>query len=353
MSKRERHQHGRLVMQPRRLILLAAAAAVAVTLAIAAVATGDRYVSPVRGEARAFPALAGELAEVASVGVEKKGFALTLRRRGEDWLVAQKDDYPADAGKVGQLVLTLADMRLVEPKTRLPDLYPRLEVADPGTGGGTLVALADVAGKPLARLIVGKRQFDRLGEGRAAVYVRRPGDTQSWLASGGLDLPGDVDGWLDRRIADIGDSRIAEVNLIAPDGSRLSLRRAKPDDRFAVVGAPPDTKFKSDTATNQPAMALDALIFDDVAPAAKLPAPANGLATASYTTFDGLTVDLRLFAHDKKDWISVAATGTGKAAAEAKRITERVKGWSYSIPDYKAAMIRTKLADLVAPQKGS
>jgi hypothetical protein len=340
-------------MQRHRLILLAAAAAVAVALAAAAVATGDRYASPVRGEARAFPELAGKLAEVASVGVEKKGFSLRLRRRGEDWLVAQKDDYPADAGKVRHLVLTLADMRLVEPKTRLPELYPRLEVADPATEGGTLVALADAAGKPIARLIVGKRQFDRLGEGRATVYVRRPGDAQSWLASGGLDLPGDLDGWLDRRIADIGESRIAEVSLIAADGSRLSLRRAKPEDRFAVVGAPPDTKFRSDTATNQPALALDALTFDDVAPAAKSPVPAGGVATASYKTFDGLTVDLRLFARDKKDWVAVAATGTGKTAAEAKRINEQVEGWSYAIPDYKAAMIRTRLADLVAPQKGS
>jgi hypothetical protein len=287
-------------MQPRRLILLAAAAAVAVALAIAAVATGDRYASPARSEARAFPLLAGELADIASVGIEKKGLALTLRRRGEDWLVAQKGDYPADVGKVGQLVLTLADMRLVEPKTRLPELYPRLEVADPGTGGGTLVALSDAAGKPLARLIVGKREFDRLGEGRGAVYVRRPGDAQSWLASGGLDLPGDLDGWLDRRITDIGDGRIAEVSLVAPDGSRLSLRRTKPEDGFAIVGAPSGTKLKSDTATNQPAMTLDALTFDDVTPAAKLPVPASGVVTASYKTFDGLSVDLRLFAHDAR-----------------------------------------------------
>jgi hypothetical protein len=30
-----------------------------------------------------------------------------------------------------------------------------------------------------------------------------------------------------------------------------------------------------------------------------------------------------------------------------------VSGWSYAIPSYKAAMVKTKLADLVEPKKGS
>jgi hypothetical protein len=340
-------------VQRRGLIFLAAAAAVITALAIAAVATGDRQASSTPANRPAFPALAGELGEVASVALERKGLAATFLRWGNHWFVAQKGNYPAATGKLRQIVLSLADMRLVEPKTRLADLYPRLEVEDPGSGPATLVAVADRSGKDLARLIVGKRRFDRLGEGHDGVYVRRPGDAQSWLASGDLDLSGDLASWLDRQIVDIPDGRIAKVSLTEPNGTRLVLSRAKPDGQFAVEGAPASTKFKSDTATNEPAMALETLDLDDVAPAAKMPVPSGGVAAASYTTFDGLTIDLRLDEKDKTDWIAVAATGSGKAAAEANKIATRVKGWSYAIPSYKAAMIKTRLADLVAPQKGS
>jgi hypothetical protein len=340
-------------MQQRGLFLLVAATAVCLAAAVAAVATGDRYASVAPANRPAFPSLAEELGRVASVGLERKGLVVTFRRRGDDWLVAQKADYPADAGKVRQIVLTLAEMRLVEPKTRLPALYGRLEVEAPGDGDATLVSVADQSGKVLARLIVGNRRFDRLGEGQAGVYVRKPGNAQSWLASGNLDFSGNLVGWLDRQIVDIPDSRIAKVSLSGPDGARLVLSRVKPDGDFAVEGAPANTKFKSGTVKNEPATALEALDLDDVAPAAKMPVPENGVAAASYTTFDGLTIDLRLIRKKETDWVALAATGSGKAAPEAKKIEARVAGWSYAIPSYKAGLFKTRLADLIEPQKGS
>jgi Domain of unknown function (DUF4340) len=340
-------------MRLRGLIILVATTAVFVALAIAALASGDRYAVNAPTNRAAFPALAGELDQVASVSLQRKGLGVNFLRRGNEWFVAQKGDYPAASGKVPRLVLALADMRLVEPKTRLPDLYPRLDVEKPGSGKATLVAVADKSGKTLARLIVGKQRFDRLGEGHDGVYVRKPGDAQSWLASGDLDLTGDLESWLDRQIVDIPNSRIAKVTLTAPDGARLVLSRAKPDLQFAVENPPARTKLKSDTAMNEPAMALESLNLDDVAPAAKMPIPESGTPAASYTTFDGLTIDLRLTEKDKTAWIAVTATGAGKAPTEAKKIEARVAGWSYAIPPYKAAMIKTTLADLIEQQKGS
>jgi hypothetical protein len=340
-------------MQQRGLILLAAAAAVAVAAAIAAAATGDRTTMSAPANRLAFPALAGELGDVASVALERKGLNVTFRRRGEDWLVVQKGDYPAAPGKLRQLVLSLAEMRFVEPKTRLPDRYARLDVEDPGNGAAARVAIADKSGQPLARLIVGKRRFDRLGEGENGVYVRKPGDAQSWLASGDLDLSGDLASWLDRQIVDIPYSRIAKVSLTQPDGTRVVLSRAKPDGQFAVENAPPKTGFKSESTMNEPAMALASLDLDDVAPAARMPVSKSGTAAASYTTFNGLTIDLRLSEKGKTDWVALVATGSGRAAAEAKRIDARVEGWSYAIPSYKAAMLKTRLADLIEPKKGS
>lgn len=340
-------------MQRRSLILLMSATIVMVVLAAVALATGGAGTGQAPPGKRALPGLAGKLGDVASVEVWRRGLDLTFVRDGDKWLVAQKGNYPADAGKVRRIVLALSDMTLVEPKTSEPGLYPRLEVGDPDKGKSTLVTLKDKSGADIARLIVGKRRYDRLGAGNDGVYVRRPGDPQSWLARGSLDLSDDLANWLARRIVDIPDSRFAKIVLTQPDGTMLILSRTKPAASFAVENPPKDAKYKSETALGEPAMALETLDLEDVEPAAKLPVPEKGVTAASFTTFDGLAIDVKLFQHDNKDWITVAAAGSGKAAGEAKELDGEVSHWVYAIPSYKAKMIETKLADLLQSPKGS
>ena len=67
-------------------------------------------------------------------------------RDGDRWLVAEKGNYPANAAKISQIVLAMADLTLVEPKTQKADLYPRLEVEEPGKGKSTLVSVKDKSG---------------------------------------------------------------------------------------------------------------------------------------------------------------------------------------------------------------
>jgi Domain of unknown function (DUF4340) len=340
-------------MQKRNFLILAGATIVMVGLAILSLATGDRYVTAAAPGTRALPELAAALDQVSSVAIRRHGLALTFVRQGKSWFVADKGDYPAAAGRVRQIVLALADMDLIEPKTARPSLYPRLEVDDPQKGKSTLVTVKDKAGKTLAALIVGKERYDRLGTGNNAVYVRKPGEAQSWLASGSLDFAGDVPSWLERRIIDIAQQKIAEATLVQPDGTKLVISRQDKGGKFAVEGAPADTKFKSQATIGEPAAALEALDLDDVKRAAQLPVPATGVTTAAYRSFGGLEIDLRLFEHDKKNWIVVAASGSGKEAVAAKHLNARLAPWVFEIPSYKADLLRTRLAALIQPAKGS
>jgi hypothetical protein len=340
-------------MRARSLILLASATAALVAVAIVVLASGDRGVSRAAPGQSAFPALAARLGDVASVTVSRDGTTMTLIRDGDNWLVAEKGNYPANAAKISQIVRAMADLTLVEPKTQNPDLYPRLEVEDPGNGKSTLVAVKDKSGGDLAQAIVGKRRYDRLGAGNDGVYLRKPGEAQSWLARGTLDPSGDAASWLDRQIIDISEKKIAKVTLTQADGSKLVISRSAPEAKFAVEDAPADAKFKSETATSGPATALETLDLDDVKPAGELPVPDKNVVTASFTTFDGLTVDLRLMERDKADWIAISALGSGPAEANAKKIEGKVSLWTYAIPAYKANLLKTKLADLIEPAKGS
>ena len=340
-------------MQQRGLILLATATAVLVELAAVAIATSDRTVSRAGPGARAFPALAAKLGDVGSVGIKRSTLSLTFVRDGDNWLVAEKGNYPAAAGKVRQIALALADLLLVEPKTQQPGFYSRLDVEDPGSGKSTLVTLKDKSGATLAELIIGKRRFDRLGTGTDGVYVRKPGDTQAWLARGSLEFSDQLSSWLYRRILDISQKRIAKASLTQPDGTKLVITRAKPEDKFAVEDAPADAKFKSETTTGEPALALDGLDLDDVKPLGDMPVPDKDVVTASFTTFDGLTVDVRMLDKDDAHWVALSAVGSGAAEAEAKAINDKGSRWTYAVPSYKAAQLKMKLADLLEPAKGS
>jgi Domain of unknown function (DUF4340) len=340
-------------MQKGRFLLLLGTTIAVVAAAVYAVAIGDRAVTPPLAGKRALPRLAATLGDLAWMRLVRGPMTADFTAIGRRWVLVEKGNYPAAPERMRRLLLGLADLTLIEPKTKRANLLARLDLDDPKNGRSTLVTLQDRAGKTVAALIVGKSRADLLGGGSGGVYVRKPGDDQAWLARGSLDVSGDIVGWLDRRILDIPPSRIAAVTLTGADGTALALRRAAADGKFVVESAPAGSKFKGDAALAAPAAALAALTLDDVKPAALLPVPATGVATASFTTKDGLTVALRVFAANKADWVAVEAAGTGKARAEAAAINAKLARWTFAIPADRATLLRTRLSDLLAPAKGS
>lgn len=341
-------------MRKRSFILLLAVTVLAVAAAVYTVVLGQRNVSPPPPEHRAFPKLAAQLGDLAWMRLAHGKLTADFGAVGGRWAIVEKGNYPADQGKVRRLLLGLADLTLIEPKTKRPELFGRLGLDDPRLGKSTEIGLQDRTGATVARLVVGKSRPDQLGGGNGGVYVRKPGDDQTWLARGSLDLPGDLKEWLDRRIVDMPPGRIQSVTLTGADGTALVLRRdADSGGKFAVADPPPDTKFKDASALAAPAAALAGLELDDVAPAADLSIPQDGVATAAFATYDGLTLTVRLFDHDQHDWVALSAEGTGKTAQEVQELNARLARWVYAIPHDRAKLLRTKLADLTAPAKGS
>jgi hypothetical protein len=333
-------------------LLLVLATIVFVAAAAYAVLSGERAAPMAAQGGRILPDLASRLGDLAWMRLVHGTKNTDFTAVGGRWVLIEKGNYPANAGKVRRLLLGLADLTLVEPKTRRPELWSRLDVDDPSNGRSTLVRLQGRTGGTVAELIVGKTRRDRLGSGTDGVYVRKPGDDQAWLARGSLDLPADLSGWLDRRILDLPAARIATVTLTASDGAEVKLRRDTAGGSFAVVSPPDGVQLKADAALAELASALASLELDDVVATAELPVPENGVSTALFTTFDGLAVTVWLFAHDGADWITVDAMGGGAAAPDAQAIDARVANWTYKIPPARAKLLRTRLADLVEPPKG-
>jgi hypothetical protein len=339
-------------MQTRSFLLLVAATIVLVAGAVASVMTGNRQVSRPEQARLAFPELAANLGNLAWMRLSHGSTKIDFTLVGGSWVVVEKGNYPAAPDKVRRLLLGLADLTLVEAKTQRPELFGRLGLDNAGTDA-TLVTLQDRLGKNVGEILIGKSRHDRLGNGNDGVYVRKPDEKRAWLARGSLDLPTDIVGWLDRRIVDLPAARISSIVLTGEDGAALTLRRDTTEAHFAVADLPADSKIKDEALLAAPAGVLAGLDLDDVQRAADLPVPATGVSTAVFTTFHGLTVTLHLFAHDNADWVAIDASGSGGAEADAKTLAARVAHWVYAIPAERAKLLRTKLADLVEPAKGS
>jgi len=339
-------------MHSKGVITLMAAAALSVIAAAAVSFTGGARLDPVAGKP-VLPQVAAKLGDVGKVVVKRSSGTITFVHQGNTWTVAEKSGYPADAAKVRKMLLGLAEITYVEPKTAEPSLYKRLNLEDPGAekSQSALVEVYDNQGGALGSVIAGRRRIDELGGGNDGVYVRLPNEPRSWLARGTLDLDSDIAQWLDRRIVDINEKRTKEAVLQQPDGTKLTIARDKPEDKFAVKDFPANHKLKSDTGMVEPATALQAFDLTDVKAASDAGFPKDGLNAATYTTFDGLSIKVELAKVGESDWIRLSATGGSddKIKAEADTLNQRWSPWVYGIAPYKAGALRTKMDDLLEP----
>jgi hypothetical protein len=340
-------------MHSKGVITLMAVAALSVVAAVAVSFTGGATaVDPLVGKS-VLPQVREKSDSVAKVAIKRVSGTTTFVRQGSGWTVLEKSNYPADAAKVRKMLLGLAEITYVEPKTAEPSLYKRLNVEDPSAdkSQSALVEIYDAQGAALGSVIAGRRRIDELGGGTDGVYIRLPNAARSWLAKGTLDIDSDIAQWLDRRIVDINEKRTKTAVLQQADGATLAIGRDKPEDKFAVKELPAGRKLKSDTSAVEPATALQAFDLIDVKTVGEASFPKDGLDTATYTTFDGLTIKAELAKVGETDWMRLSATASGddKVKAEADALNQRWSPWVYGIAPYKATAIRTKIADLLEP----
>lgn len=258
------------------------------------------------GGGAVFADLQAALGEVAEIRLSKgDGSRTTLRKEATGWSVVERQ-FPADAQRVRELALALSKLRLVERKTADPANYPKLGVEDPSpTASSTLVEV--VAGKRSWPLIVGK------GADNRAVYVRKPGEAASFLASPIVNADPDQKRWLDRLVLDLPGAKIHEISATVGKGPAYLLTRAQPGaTELTLSPVPRGRTAVSNLSLSGQAEALAAFNFDDLRPAS---APAEG-DTVVYRTFDGQVITFRGHREGEKAFVSVSAQRDPALAAK-------------------------------------
>ena len=296
------------------------------------------------------PGLAQRLGEVRRIAVEvadKPGVVLV--RAGQGWAVESEHGYPARTERVNRLLVGLANLEKIAPKTADPARFHRLAVGDPARDPlARRVTLTGRDGAEIARLIVGKQRHELTGRASSGTYVRVPGAERAWLAAGLVDLADDAYPFLDTAVIDLPAGQIRRIEVARVGGGRLvAVRPAENAPALAIADVPQGRQLDV-AAVRRLGALLSEIKFDRVEPAADLTG-ATRLAATRVFTFEGVRLDVRVFDRDGRFWLTLsAAAERTEAEARATALNDRVQGWAYMVADYIAERLTRTQADVLA-----
>lgn len=352
---------------------------VAVVGCVTALLAGVAYVVQQREKPAATAASAGRLfananaADVARVTIRQGEKTVEIAREATGWVVASRDGYPALDERVRELVRRVIDAEIVEEKTSNPDLYTRLGVEDATQAGakGTLVTLAKADGAPIASLIVGTRQeAANWDSDKAATFVRPADGSKSYLVRSTFNAGLEAVDWMKREVLAFGSDRFWKVSVSHPGDESVNIERATPTAEPSLMNMPEGRELVSPDKPRQVLEALASVSLDDVRKADGLDFSQG--ATATYTTYQGMTFTVRSVPADGKTWVNITVAYDNSNAApltegatapsdetiaaiakEAGELHARLSPWAYQLPDWKVSNLRPLMADMLKTPEAS
>lgn len=274
-----------------------------------------------------------KVSEVAQIVVRDAKSQTTLLRKDNAWVVQERGAYAASVQQISELLIKLAELKVVQSETIGASLLPRVELLEPVTsaapgkaaeGMGTLVELKDASGKALAGLVLGKVVLKQdpgnpLPSARDGVpggrYIRRADARENaMVVSDPLSsVSADPGKWLARDFFKA--DRIKTLTVAGAGEVQWKITRSEEwgQWKFAAGGGDLDP-----SAAVGAVNALSNLAFNDVAIDARAE-DADKPVTVTAETFDNLVYTLKI-ARAKTDYqVNIAISGE----PPAQRVPEK------------------------------
>ncbi|MBN2270365.1 MAG: DUF4340 domain-containing protein [Sedimentisphaerales bacterium] len=284
---------------------------------------------------------------------------VTLRRRGNAFMVAEKSNYLADIKQVNELIQKCADIKTTgSAHTSNPANHADLEVTEDKGKSVVKFFTPDPNSTFITGVVVGKNI--EAGQGS---YVRRLPDDEVYITTESPWIKDQATDYIDQELFSVKREDINSVT-VNPGGDSYTLK-AGSGDAVSLENLPAGKKLKN-TDARSVLTALTGLRFDDVSRSI------GGLAfNEQYTCrLNDLTVyALSIAQKDDKTYVVAEAKFTGERPNEVKEndsqeelkkkealllasdnaaaFTARHKGWIYQVPDWNAKNLTKKLADLL------
>ncbi len=209
--------------------------------------------------------------DVAQITIQSGTNTLELARRDNLWRVSQRAGYPANFSQISELLLKLADLKVVQSEDIGPSQLGRLQLLPPGAGANTAtrIEFKDQNAKTLGALLLGKKHMRKPGanaqlggmgdegwpDGR---YVMADGAKSVAVISDPLDtVEPKPDSWLNKDFLTIEKPRAIAVRF--PRRPTTGSSRARPTPTTGDWPAPNPArnwirpKFQASPARSVPA----------------------------------------------------------------------------------------------------
>jgi hypothetical protein len=295
-------------------------------------------------------------ADIAAIKLVQPKGALTVKRQNDGWVIAERHNFPADLGKVREFVLKLIELKVGQSEPIAEKDRARLNL----DASGTQVELDGADGKPLGKLIVGKKYFKREVENpdKAAAdgrFVALPAEagTLYVIADPLTQASANSADWIDRTSFEV--EKVKTLALHMPSGDHWRLERATDSGDWKLDGLKGGEKLDTGRA-NAATYSLSLLELADVAPDDAKDTGLEKPTLIDATTFDGLAYAIKVGALAGDNYYvrfsssgSAPAEATGPDAERIKKLRERLPR-EQLLSDYVLLIPKSKLEDTLKPR---
>ncbi len=275
-------------------------------------------------------------ADIAAIRIVEPNATLTLQRKETGWVIAERDGFPADLAKVRDFVLKAIGLKIGQSEPIGEKDRARLNL----DASATQAEFSGADGKPLARLLLGKKYFKQepenpqkaAGDGR---FVMLPADTKTLLLVSDplAQATARTADWIDRRSFEV--DKIKSLELRTPDGSGWRIERNADNADWKLAGAKSGEKLEISKA-NSASYSLSLLELADVAPKDAKDTGLDHPTLITAATLDGLAYVIKVGKLQGESYY-IAFQSSGELAKEGgdKERAERIRKLEERLPREK------------------
>ncbi|MHC4456363.1 MAG: DUF4340 domain-containing protein [Planctomycetota bacterium] len=299
-----------------------------------------------------------------SILVGKGDEAVTLKRSGGQFVVVNKDNYPAQGRQVNELITKVLSIKTREVVTSNPENYADLEVTE--EKASSIVKFLDKGGSIITGVLIGKMT------NRGSFYVRLVTGEDVYIAEDIQWIRSSATDYINMQILQVNEGDIRSVTVLGENES-YSLTSEPNSSEVSLENIPVGMKLKGDEY-KRVFSALTDLRLNDVIKASRI--SKDILFDHSYICRleDSTVYTLDIGKSDAKTLVKCRAEFTDieevvkerrveseqelkkkeaklLAREAAEQFNKKHSGWVYEIPDGKASMLMKELSELLEEEQ--
>lgn len=292
---------------------------------------------------------------IARVIIQDAQGTLTFEHKHNAWKILEKNNFPVLHDKVEELLFSLSDLRVVEPKTTNSQLYAGLGVNDiaPNNAESLMVTVQDNQNHDRVKLIIGRREGLKIGEDYVEqIFVRSAGDSQTWLVQGTLPISSDFKDWVEQPLLGLIDSdQLKLVQITNLNGEKVLIQKTYPEQEDFVLANSKAGATRNVDLVNTVPFEVAELEFEDVVFAADQNIDWSESVKAEIETFSGLKIALNMVRKDGVVYSKVLAKALDDSNEDAKQIAaaynDSKQQWYYKLSQQAYDEITISNAELL------